>query len=228
MTTMKVVPIGAVVGTFQGPNSGSVNMNSDNTLSIDVRDLPYAMEAGYMPAYYDTRWYDPRFAPLAASAAVFVASGALSDGAQTIAAQPDVGRQVQAVVLPGTTAISAGTWALVYNATDGTTQTDTQSLVTAASTNLTLTSSKGAMHIVSSTIAALAGGASPTMQVGSNAVLAVPIPLNAADATLLKEASDGTDQATVGVLTTAGLWTPHVAPNGTHVPSIGFTFVAPA
>ncbi|HYP35863.1 MAG TPA: hypothetical protein VEQ62_05955 [Stellaceae bacterium] len=230
---MTVNVIGAVgvtpAGAFQGPFSGSVNANSDGTFTIDPRDQGFALSAGYIPVRRQTVQFTPGFAPAAGAVGTIVASVALTNTSLTIAANPDVMRKCQVRVDPGTSAITAGICTVTYAANDGTAaQVDALSLVTAASTLLTVPFTKGAMTVASAVVTAAAGGASPKIQIDTTAALAVPVPVAPADVTILKEITDSADtSANLGTLTTAGIWTPHTAPNGTHTFSVGYATVSP-
>lgn len=235
---MTVNVIGAVgvtpAGAFQGPFSGSVVANSDGTFSIDPRDQAFALGAGYIPARRETVFYTPSFAPAIKTVGAVVASAALSNTTLTIASSgdiPDVMRKVQVRVDPGTSAITAGVCTVTYAANDGTAaQVDALSLVTAASTLLTVPLTKGACVVASAVVTGLVGGTTPKIQLDTTADLAVPIPPGTVDATIIKEITDSADNsatATLGTLTTAGIWTPHTAPNGTHTFGIAYATVSP-
>lgn len=234
MTTAQIIAIVGVapVGAFQGPFSGSVSASAtDNTFTIDVRDLAYALGQGYVPVYHDTRWYEtsPVLAA-AASAGGVVNSVALANGALTlVSAVPDVMRQVFMRVDPGTTAITAGVCTVTYAANDGTpAQVDVLSLVTALSTILSTNLSKGALTIASAVVSGLVGGTSPHIQLGTTAALAVPVPPGSVDLAILKEITDAADtSANLGTLSAAGIWTPHTAPNLTHTFGINYSTLAP-
>jgi hypothetical protein len=72
------------------------------------------------------------------------------------------------------------------------------------------------------------GGNSPKIQLDTTAKLAVPIPPNAVDVTIIKEVTDGADtSANLGTVTNAGIWTPHTAPNGTHSYAVAYTTISP-
>lgn len=228
--TIKVIAIPGIapVGAFQGPNSGSVNENSDGTFSIDPRDTMYAFGAGYVPARTENRFYYTPTAPATASNGLLFNSAALANGTLAVAANVDVMRPVQALVLPGTTAITAGNLALTYDANDGTaSQVDNLSLITALSTTLTLNSSKGVLRMRSQIVTGLTGGTSPTILIGTTAAIAVPVPPGAQDATIISEFLDGAivTVANAGTLTLPA-YTPHTAPNATHNFGVEYTTVA--
>src|SRR5215831_12969681 len=201
---MTVTVIDAVGGTpagaFQGPFSGSVNANSDGTFSIDPRDQAFALAAGYIPARRETVQYVPKTAPTILTVRQIVSSVALGNTSLTIANQPDVVRQCQIRVDPGTSAITAGICRVTCGA-----QVDALSLVTAASTLLNVPFTKGAMTVASAVVTGLTGGTSPKIQIATTASLAVPIPPNCADVTIIKEITNSADSsANLGTLTTAG------------------------
>jgi len=230
---MTVTVIGAVgvtpAGAFQGPFSGTVAANSDGTFTIDPRDQAYALGAGYIPARRETVHYVPKTAPTILTVGQIVTSVALSNTSLTVANQPDVLRQCQVRVDPGTSAITAGVCTVTYGANDGTAaQVDALSLITAASTLLTVPFTKGVMTVASAVVTGLVGGTSPKVQIDTTAALAVPIPPNCADVTIIKEITDSTDNsANLGTLTTAGIWTPHTAPNSTHTYGVAYATVSP-
>jgi hypothetical protein len=232
VTTAQVIAIQGVaaLGAFQGPFSGSVSAAAtDNTFTIDVRDLPFAYEQGYVPVYKDSRQHAANPTPAAASAGGIVNSVALANGALTIAANPDAMRQVFMRVDPGTTAITAGVCTVTYAANDGTAaQVDVLSLATALSTILSTNLSKGALTVASAVVSGLVGGTSPKIQLGTTAALAVPLPPGSVDVAILKEITDGVDNsATLGTLNNAGIWTPHTAPNATHTFGVNYSTLAP-
>ena len=117
---------------------------------------------------------------------------------------------------------------MTYAANDGTAaQVDALSLVTAASTVLTTYLTKGASEIASVVVTNLAGGTSPKIQLDTTAALAIPVPPNAVDVTILKEIDAGSDQSTLGTVTNAGIWTPTSAPNATVTYAVAYSSVAP-
>jgi hypothetical protein len=229
---MTVLVIGAVgvtpVGAFQGPFSGTVQAGADGTFAIDPRDQNDALKAGYIPVRRNVWAYQP--APSAVAAAAvgqIVASAALANGNLTIANQPDVMRAIKIRVDPGTAAITAGTLSVTYTANDGTTQTDVISLVTALSTVITPFLSKGALVLQTPVVAGLVGGSSPKVQLDTTAALAVPIPPQSVDVTVLNESHDTSVNATLGTITNAGLWTPNTAPNATHTFGVTYSTISP-
>jgi hypothetical protein len=229
--TIKVIAIpgNTTVGAFQGPFSGSVSENADGTFSIDPRDTIFALAAGYVPARTESRWYYTPTAPAAANANLLYSSAGLSNGTLAVAANVDVMRPAQVVIIPGTTAITAGTLTLTYAANDGTAaQVDALNLSTALSTNLTLTTTKGVLRMATQIVTLLAGGTSPTIQIGTNASISVPVPEGAQDLAIVSEFLDGavvtaTNAGTLGSPPTLGAYLPHTAPNATHNFGVAYT-----
>jgi hypothetical protein len=215
-----------VTGVVQASGTQQTyQIGADGGVTVDPFDVTALLRAGFTYVANNFGWYDTLKGVAAASVALLVASAALSNGTKSVAAQVDVPRQAQAVIIPGTLAITAGTLTLTYIANDGTVVADVLSLVTALSTNLTLTTSKGVVHLTSAVVAGLVGGASPTFQVGTNATLALPLRPGFQDVAVVKENTDGTD-GTVGTVTASGgLIAPTTAPNATHVYSFGYTYV---
>lgn len=191
--------------------------------NIAAGDIGSLVRNGCVYAIPGVNFYQLPAAPAAASVAAYVASVALANGTLTLAAQPDVMRQVQIVVGAGTAAISAGVLALTYFASDGTSTVDPLPLATAASGTTTLMSSKGVMKLTTAIVTGLAGGASPYIFAGSNGNLALPLPLVSTSAVIGKETNTGSDVA-VGSVSPGGVWTPHAAPNGTITFGAGFSW----
>ena len=231
MTVLVIAAVGVTAaGAFQGPFSGSVLQNSDGTFTIDPRDQNDALKAGYIPVRRSSHEFAPMVsAPATAAVGAIVASVALSNTSLTIAANPDTMRQVKVRVDPGTLPITAGVLTVTYAANDGTAaQVDVLSLVTAASTLLTLFLTKGALTVASAVVTGLVGGASPKIQLDTTAVIAVPVPPQAVDVTILKEVTAGADtSANLGTITNAGLWTPHSAPNASATYAVAYSSIAP-
>lgn len=218
---------GALIGgTIQTQNSGTVVVAADGTVTVNSLDAPDLLRAGATFVNVRTGFvYYP--APLAATVGQLVASTALSNGTLSIAHQPDVPRQAAMIVVPGTTAITAGTLTLNYVAADGTTQVDALSLVTAVSTNLTTNASKGVMFINSAVVAGLAGGTSPAIELNTTALVAMPVDANAVDVVVVSEVDSGTPHTPSTTIVNQSCFATSSAPNGTINYSLGFTFTAP-
>lgn len=224
MTTTNMIPASGVPESFDGPFSGIVNVNADGlSITIDSRDIQAAMNGGFLPSSTRVRNYQTTVAPAAASSSLVVASTTTANGSLTIAAQPAQSRQLQFVSAPGSPGITAGVLTVgPYTANDGTTQSDVFSLVGAATA--TFVTSKGVLHISGTSVAGLVGGTSPTIVGGTNGTLSVPMTPHSVSATILKEDLDGADVGSnVGTLSNTGLYTPHTAPNGTHLFGIDYT-----
>lgn len=240
--TVRMFAPAGVGGLIQAPN-GTYNVASDGTVTVNAADASYLFGLGFQFALTDHRVYTTPGAPVLASAVVTVSSVALGNGTLTIAAQPDVARQLQAVVFPGTPGITAGTLTYLYTANDGTTQSDVLSLVTgpqaAGVAGNTLATSKGVERLTSATVAGLVGGNSPTIEVGTNTYIAVPVPPRFVDWAVTKETKITPTNGTLGltvpaddtlpttVLAAGALVSPTTAPDGTRQLSFGYNVTFP-
>lgn len=216
------------VNIIYGLSGTQYSADANGIIAVQPNDITDIINSGNaFPAQARNHSFSLTTAPAAASAALVLASGALSNGVKAIAAQPDCARQLQYVVAPGSAAITAGTLTVVYWGNDGVEHTDVFSLATAASTNKTLTSTFGCSLVVSQTVAGLTGGSSPGLEGGTNAVLALPIDPGESGISVYRENVDGSSE-TVGTVGANGLITTTTAPNGSHTFSFGFTgFIAP-
>ena len=212
-TTMKVIAgINQVVG-----RSGTLyEPDAYGRINVQPGDVGPLIDAGSaFPAFVNNRSYNAGAAAAAAAGLVF-ATGALVNGAAAIAAQPDVPRPLAYIITPGAAAITAGTLTLVYWGNDGQEHTEVVSLVTPASVAKHYTTLFGVALLVSQTVAALAGGSSPTLEGGSTASLALPMSPNGAPVSVYLEATDGADNAVSPYNAANGVIAPATAPNGTH------------
>lgn len=219
------------VAAASGLITGGTSAATGAFTGIQAGDVLGLLNSGVRFSAARVDWLGP-FVPLTASATRVVANAALANGVSTIAAQPDVPRPLSTVVAPGTLAITAGTYTMVYTNQNGVAVTDVFSLVTALSTSLTLATSQGVSHLTSGTVAALVGGSSPTIQVGTTVSITLPLPATFASLTVFKENVDNADEA-VGTVTqtgsvAAGNLTANIAtttvPNGTHSFTFGATY----
>ena len=203
--------------------------------SIDVKDL---LNDGCTYAITRANTYTTPGAPAIANATITVSSATLTAGTLTIGAQPDVPRQLAAIVTAqsGSTLTSAGL-TLVYTANDGTTQTD--ALAFGLGTVGTVTTSKGVAHLTSATVAAVVGGGTATVQIGTTAYLAVPLEPGFVSWSVFKETKITPTNGTYGLSVPAdetvstttistGMISPTQAPDGTHWLSFGYTYTMPA
>lgn len=243
MAVKMIVPAG-ISGSVYGRSGLTYTVASDGTISnVNYADVGPLLEAGFLFAISrHNQWNVPT--PVAASAAVTVASTSLSAGnTLTIAAQPDVPRQLQAVINSGSATLSAGgNLQMVYTANDGTTQTDNLAFGGIAATSTqTLTTTKGVEHLTSAevTVAPSGAAANAGVQIGTNGVLALPVDPGFVDFTVTKETkvtpTNGTlglsvpADETVGTVTASGaLIAPTQAPDGTHSFSFGYSYTFPA
>jgi hypothetical protein len=224
-TTVKMNAIG-LGGTIFLPNTGQVTVGSDGTVTILSSDIVPALQLGMTFVNQISGWFETAHAPAAASATVTVANVAAANGALTIAAQPDYPRPLKVTFAPGAAAVTAGACTLVYTANDGTTVTDVLSLVTGSGVSVTPLSTKSVAHLTSATVAALVGGSSPTIEIGTIAAIGVPVAPGFQDFAVYKENVDGADE-TVGTVNAVGAYiTPTTAPNGSHLFGFGYTYNA--
>lgn len=243
-TVRMFAPATAGGGVISGNslNAGPYIVGSDGTVTINAADVQYFIGLGYEFAVSDHRVYNTPGAPVTQNIGVTVSSTSLTVGSLTIAAQPDVPRQLAAIVYPGTTSITAGTLTMVYSANDGTTQTDSLSLVMASqaagTAGGTLSTTKGVERLTSAVVSGLTGGTSPGIQIGTNGYLAVPVPPRFVDFSPTFEKKVTPTAGTLGLTvpsddtvptlyTSGGLISPTTAPDGTHQLSFGYNFVYP-
>lgn len=223
-TIVKMLFVGPGTPTaFVAQLGTSYTPDSTGAIYVAPNDVLSALAAGWV--FWNSEFRNAGVTtPAAANAVLVVASVALSNGALTVAAQPDVLRPLAVRIDPGSSAITAGVATLVYYGNDGVLTTDVLSLVAAASTPVTLTTSKGILILNSGTVSGLVGGTSPKIQVGTNATLALPVTPGFGNFTVLRENTDGAN-GTIGTVTASGgLVAPTTAPNGTHSYSWGYTY----
>jgi len=224
MATVKlnVATIGSSVIYTQ--YSGTVVPASDGTVTVDTRDVKSLLSAG---AVYVNARAAGQFVsiPAVGTAAAIVSSVALANGTLTIAAQPDVPRQLGLRVDPGSGTITAGSGVITYVANDGTTTIDTIALSTAAL--FTTNTSKGVCHLTSAVISGLTGGSSPKVQMDTTNYLACMVDTGYTDFLLLKANIDSVDNAGSTVATAAACVSPSTAPNGTHNYSFYYSYLMP-
>lgn len=225
-------------GQIQLPNSGTVFVASNGSVSVNPLDVLTMLQLGFTVGTTRHNSYQTPGVPGAASAVVYVASVSISAGntTLTIAAQPIVMRQMQAVIDPGTLAISAGSLTLTYTGNDGQTHVDVLALTTALSTLLTVVTTYGVEHLTSAIITSLSGGVGWLRGIGSNATLAVPTDSGAANIVGTRESiiststlgiSLGVDETIGSIVPSTGLWTPTTAPNATQMLSVGYNYSSP-
>jgi hypothetical protein len=238
--SIKLIAPAGVGGVVMGRSGTNYTIGSDGTISgVSFLDVDALMNDGFQWAVTAQRVYSTPGAPAIAAAAVTVASTGFSNGTLSIAAQPDVPRQLQAVVNAGAASLVAGQLALTYTANDSTTQTDTLNFGGIASSGTaTLQTSKGVVHLTSAVVSGVSGGSSPGVQVGTNGTIAVPVDPGFVDFAVIKETkltpTAGTlglmvpADETIGTVTAAGaLIAPTQAPDGTHQLSFGYTYTFP-
>ena len=236
--TVRMFAPSGVGGLIQAPN-GTYIVGSDGTTTVNAADVQALQALGFQFAVSQHESYFTA-AAAAASATAVVSSVALSNGTLTIAAQPDVPRQLQAVVFPGTLPITAGVLTMTYTAIDGTTQVDALSMVmgsqAAGTAGGTLQTTKGVEHLTSAVITALAGGAAQNgIEIGTNTYLGLPMPPRYVDMAVTKETkvtmTGGfpipSDEAVGTVVASSGLISPTVSPDAQHSFIFDYNFVSP-
>ena len=229
-TVRMFAPVG-IGGLIQAP-SGTYNVGSDGTVTVNAADVQYLQTLGFQFAVSDHRQYNTLGPPAAANATVTVASVALSAGSLTIAAQPDVPRQLAVVLFTGGAAVTAGSLVATYTANDGTTQVDTINLSGTSVSTASFTTSKGVEHLTSAVVVAPSGGTSPGIQIGTNNYLAVPIVPRSVDFAVTKETEYGStnnpvDKAVSTNVLGTGLYAPTATLSNSAWIGIGYDFTFP-
>lgn len=214
-------------GTIEG-NYGTYQAASDGTFVVDSRDAPTMLALGMNYVQRRAAQYTTPLAPSAATIGAIVASGALSDGSVAVTAQPTTPRPINVEVGTGTAAITAGSVAVTYIGNDGQTDTDTLSLVCAASSSVTQGLSRGAVTISSIEVSGVVGGASPWLRLSTTAELSLPVAPDAIDFTVSREYDAGATIAVGALGVSLGSITPTTAPNGTVTYSFLYSYTAPA
>lgn len=220
--------VGALGGYIKG-NFGMYQAGSDGIITVDARDAPPLLAAG--ASYISNRQssYTTPVGPLAATSGRIIASGALSNGTISISNQADVMRQVSLVWGTGTGPISAGNMAITYRANDGQNYTENVALALGANGLQTHPLSRGVINISPPVVTGLVGGTSPFRHFDTTAFIAVPVDPGAQDYSTVSEAVDGAIETGGWSDSTSsiGCVSPNTAPNGTHLFSLFYNFVAP-
>lgn len=222
----------AVGGTIQFAVTGTVVVPANGIITIQAADAGSALLMGCTYVNNRVGWQTFPVPPRAATAGRIVASTSTAIGSLTIANQPDVPRQVAVVLYSGTTNITAGVCTLTYTANDSTTQVDALSLIATASTNTTLTSTKGVVHLTSAVVSALAGGATSGIQINDTNSLSMMVDQGFVNFTALKETlstpSVAADETIGTVASSAASITPSTAPiTSTNNYGWAFSYVMP-
>jgi hypothetical protein len=233
MTVQLIAP--TPYAQFQCYSGTRYTAGSDGIINANVTDVGDLLRGGCSGAIARHSKYTTPGIPLAASATYIVTSVTLSAGSLTIAHQPDVPRQLQALVTTGTGTLTAGGLTMTYTANDGTTQVDTFSFVGLTGAN-TLTTSKGVERLTSAVLAASAGGTAPGIEIGINAYLAVPLDPGAVDWVITKEMIISlsttlqipTDEAISTLTISTGLVSPTTVPDATHWLGFFYNYYMPA
>lgn len=227
MALVQMAPAAGIGGLVQG-SFGNYPQSTDGSYTVDVRDAPVLLGAGFAYMKQISEAYTLPLAPAAATAGRVVASATLSNGNLTVANQPDVMRQVNVVVGTGTTAITAGSVAVTYVGNDGLSGTDTLPVTCALSSSTTQPLSRGVVSVTSGTVSGLVGGTAPYIRLDTTAAVSIPVDQQPADFVVTREYDAGATIA-VGTLATATIATitPTTAPNGTVTYSFMYSYVTP-
>ena len=216
----------SIGGVLQTQFSGNVAVPANGLITVDTRDAPALLSRGASYVNVITRWTSIG-AARAGSAGRVVASTSLGNGTLSIANQPDFPRQLAVRADPGTLAISAGNVALTYVGNDGVTRTDNISLITGASTIVSTLTSRGVMTLTSAVVTALAGGASPAIQINDTNSLGLAVDAGFVGFSVIKEVDDATNVTIGTVASTAASIVPSTTPNGTHTYGFGYSYTMP-
>jgi hypothetical protein len=188
MTTVALIVPTGTSGLVQTPN-GTAGIASDGTMSVDVRDIPALLAAGFR-FYRQNSISHHVEAPLPADLVSVKAAATPANGTITIAAQPPHARKLQVRVVvgtPGTTDIAAGTLTLVGVDQDGNAITEVISLV--AGTSVTLKTAYAYAKLTSGTVANYAangGGTGNTLGIGVSNDFGIPGGSGAGNMSLVK------------------------------------------
>lgn len=219
--------LGGIGGKVTLPYTGVINVPANGIVTIDTRDIVTVLAEGGQLNRAIGRLLAVS-APLAATAGKFVASTAMSNGTKSIANQPDVPRQAQLVVAPGTSGITAGNASISYYDNSMTLRTDTFSLIMPATTIASTALSYGVSFFETGLIVAgVSGGASPGIQIDSTGALAMSVDNNFTNFNVVADWLNAASVTVGTVASTSACYTPTSAPNGTKNYSFGYTYSAP-
>lgn len=154
-----------------------------------------------------------------------VANVAATNVALTIANQTDVARQLVTTFDPGAADVTAGILTVIYKDQFGQTQNEVQSLVATASTPKTIKTTKACAILTSATVSGLVGGSSPTIEIGTNAVIGLTGEVGSFGFSVFKESQNGANVAAIGAVdATNGLYTLTTAPNSAKLLNVWYTY----
>jgi hypothetical protein len=217
--------------TYQSNQYGIIS----NVASGDVVSL---LNMGCTPSTLKTRLLAAG-AVLTASLTGIISNVALTNLTLTIAAQPDVPRQLVLTMAPGAAAVTAGQALITYVAADGSVQVETASLITGSGVTVTYKTVKAVAELTSVVTSGVVGGSSPTIEMGTNGVIGLPAEQGAIGFSVFKETyttvsaniTTGvitpviTDQGTLGAVDAInGLYTPTTAPNTAKQINVWFNY----
>lgn len=248
--TIKMFAPAGFGGSILTANSGTVFVQADGTVSVSALDAADLIKLGFQWAVVQHGVYAPPAAPAALSVAGIVTSVSISPGSTslTIAAQPDVPRQLQVLFACGSPGLS-GVMQLTYIANDGTSVVDSLAFASAATLHagqlgVTLTTSKAVETLTSAFVLGLAGGSALSnrgVQIGTNGFIGVPVSSRFVDFAVTKEMvitttvtsssqglSTASDEAVGSVIPSGALISPTTSLDGTHLFAFNYNQTLPA
>lgn len=218
--------------TYSG---ASYTAGSDGIINAASNDVPNLLQAGCNYAIQRHATYITPGGPATASATVTVTSVTIIAGSTTsltIAAQPDMPRQLVALAY-GT--MTAGLLTMTYTANDSTTQVD--ALTIGGTFNpMTVTTTKGVVHLTSAVYSGCSAGTTPGIEIGTNAYIAVPLEPGFVDWSILKESKVtttgttwvSTDETVSTSTVSTGLVSPTTAPGSSVWLAFDYVYNMPA
>lgn len=223
--TVDASPIGGVI--IQGGSAPNLPVPLNGRVTASPAVAAQLVSAGANYVSTQNRAQNLQGPPVAATAGRIVASTTLANGTLSIANQPDIPRQGVVVVDPGTSAITAGVLSLAYVGNDSLTRTEAISLVGPGTTIMSTTTSRGMVTVSSAIVTALAGGASPKVQINDTNALALSVDPYFTAFSISRQFGDGVATSGGTVASTAACFTPTLTPNATHTYGFAYSYVAP-
>lgn len=155
---------------------------------------------------------------IAAAAANDIVSAAniVEDTAHTVAAQPDVPRNLSLTVVDTTPSIVAGYIEIVGLNQNGELVEEDVDISDGAGTYYTVNAFSHVSSVTPRDMSVLGGSGDETLAVGSSTKIGVPFPVNGILVDFFKACIDGADEAIGTVSRTYGTIIPTTAPNGTR------------
>jgi len=150
-------------------------------------------------------------APIAAELVSVVAQVAMADGAQVIAAQPDVARHLQVDIVDGDASVTAGILRLTGIGAGGQTVTEDVDLTGGTATKDT---TYAYAQVAAEIIGLVGATGADLVSVGVGSALGLPVPAGSTNFAVNKTVVADVDEAVAGVDTTAWSVDPTTPPDG--------------